>query len=174
MIDDARELASIALFYLFGDSVIPNAQQLNAVSQLLLKQKEWVAAYTDLRTDFLLISHSAPVVLGISPDIFHAKQKYPTIDFVIPREGSFLMVDCFLLAKSTTKDEYIYQFLNYLYRPEVIEKYVNRFYFFPTVKSVTVEWSDLFDRGNTVLEQLRFLNYSFSDQQLRKVWVTVK
>ena len=174
IIDDARELTSIALFYLFGNNVIPDDKQLDAVLDLLLEQKKWVAAYTDLRTDFLLISRSAPVVLGISSDIYHAKKTHPHIDFLVPEEGSFAMVDSFLIPVSTRKDELVYAFLNYLYQPDIIAKYAARFYWFPVTDHIGDENSHIIMPTPSLFSQSRFINYQIPDQQLRKLWVTLK
>lgn len=176
MLDDARELVSIAALYLFGkDKNVLNRQDLQKIQELLIDQKKRVVMYTDLRADYLLVSQSAPVVLGLSSDLYHAMRKYKNIQFLIPKEGSFLILDTLMIPASTKKDDLVYDFLNYLYQPHIIRKYADRYNFFPALQGVvTDEDRYLMTPTKSLFNRLRFFSYDIPEQPLRDLWIALK
>jgi spermidine/putrescine transport system substrate-binding protein len=177
MLDDAREVVSIAALYLFGKKKKNDItdDELEKVKQLLLAQKKLVAMYTDLRTDYLLASGTVPVVLGISSNIYNAMRQRKNIQFLLPKEGSFLVIDVMLLPHTTQKENLVYEFLNYLYKPEILQKYADRYNFFPVRDGVTSCENRFFlTPAQSLFSSLRFFNYAISEQQLRDLWITLK
>lgn len=137
MTDSAREAIMIASQYLYGSiNALTNLETQKAVEQLLLKQKPWVEMYSDVRSGDLLASKSCAVVAALSPDITRLKKEYPNIAFILPKEGSFMLIDAFLIPVLSEKDDMTYQFLNYLYRKEVVEHNVERYGFCSPVVDV--------------------------------------
>ncbi len=138
MTDSAREAIMIATQYLYGSiDALSRPEALHAVQQLLLKQKQWVEVYSDVRSGDLLASKSCAVVAALSPDIARLKKEYPNISFILPKEGSFMLIDAFLIPVLSEKDDLTYQFLNYLYRPDVVKHNVERYGFCSPVMDVT-------------------------------------
>lgn len=176
MLDDAREIVSIAALYLFGKKkhVLSDAD-LQKIQQLLIRQKKRVVMYTDLRTDYLLVSQSAPVVLGLSSDLYHAMRKYKNIQFMIPKEGSFMILDTLMIPASTKKDDLVYDFLNYLYQPDIIKKYADRYNFFPALQGVVTDKDRYFmTPTKSLFSRLRFFSYDIPEQALRDLWIALK
>ncbi len=175
MLDDAREVVSIAALYLFGKKQALTIEELEQVKDLLLKQKERVEVYTDLRTDYLLVSETAPVVLGISSDIYQAMRNYSNIHFLLPKEGSFMVIDTWLIPEITQKEDLVYEFLNYLYQPEILQKYADRYNFFPVMAGVASEEDRFFLTPTTSLfSRLQFFTYAIPEQQLQDLWIALK
>ncbi len=175
MLDDAREIVSIAAQYLFGKKATLDTPELEQVKELLIHQKERVAMYTDLRTDYLLIAGTVPVALGISSNIYNAMRQDDTIQFLLPKEGSFLVIDVLLLPHTTKKEELVYEFLNYLYQPDILQKYADRYNFFPVREGVTSCENRFFlTPAQSLFASLRFFTYAISEQQLRDLWITLK
>ncbi len=176
MLDDAREIVSIAALYLFGADVHTlTSDHMREIGTLLQKQKKRVAMYTDLRTDYLLVSQSAPIVLGISADIYRAMRTYDSIKFLVPKEGSFLIMDMWLLPKTTKKDDWVYQFLAYLYQPEVMKRYADRFNFFPAVEGIADGRERyLLTPTKSLFSRLRLFDYDIPEQLLREIWISLK
>lgn len=140
MTDDPREVILLAAYYLFGSiDDINRKEKLASIQELLLKQKKWVDVYTDQRTEDLLTMKSSPVVAALSPDIIRAMPYDEDLDFLIPQEGSFLVVDSFVLPVGSTKDELVYQLLNFLYQPKILQRHFDKFGFFPPLKDVINE-----------------------------------
>ncbi len=177
MLDDVREVISVAALYLFGkdhDKKLTH-DEINQIKQLLIKQKPWVAMYNDLSTDYLLISDTSAVVMGLSSDIYQAMREYDNIDFIIPREGGFILVDHFVIPATCTNDDLVYQFLNFLYRPDVMSVYASRYYFFPVRTGVMGKKDHHMIRPTeSLLSQLSFFNYQIPQEAVRSVWIALK
>jgi len=176
MIDDARELVSLAALYLYGDVQNLSPDRLVEIQKLLLEQREWVRVYDDMRTDYVLLAKTCPVSVVVSADISRTMRYFDTIKFLLPEEGSFALIDSFAMPATSTKDEYVYAFLNYLYTPEVLQKYIDRFGFFPPMQGVnppdvnfpyTEPTQELFDK-------LHFFSTKISAAELNKVWISLK
>ncbi len=175
MLDDAREVVSIAAQYLFGKKNTLNDAELDQVKELLIKQKERVAMYTDLRTDYLLISGTVPIVLGISSNVYNAMRQHKNIHFLLPKEGSFIVIDVMLLPHTTKKEDLVYEFLDYLYKPDILQKYADRYNFFPVREGVTSCENRFFlTPAQSLFSSLRFFTYAISEQQLRELWIALK
>jgi spermidine/putrescine transport system substrate-binding protein len=176
MLDDAREIVSIAALYLFGPKKsILTAQDLAQIKELLLKQKKRVAMYTDLRTDYILLSGAVPVTMGISSNIYNAMRHHKNIHFLMPKEGSFILIDLWLLPQTTKKEDLVYEFLNFLYQPDILQKYADRYNFFPVRDEVTSSDNRFFlAPTKTLFSSLRFFNYVISEQPLRELWIALK
>lgn len=176
MIDDVRELILLAALYLYGDIKEITLEQLAEIQGLLMKQKEWVRVYSDTRTDYVLIAKTCPVSVVVSSDVSRTMRYYENIKFLLPQEGSFALIDSFAVPATTTKDEYVYAFLNYLYSPKVLQKYIDRFGFFPPRKAVNPpEVNFPYTEPTTELfEKLNFFSTQISAAELNKVWIALK
>lgn len=175
MIDDAREIVSIAAFYLFGDKHRLTPDDLILIKNLLIDQKKQVVMYTDLRTDYILTSKMAPITLGTSSDIFSGMKLFPHLDFLIPKEGSFIVINVMCLPTKTEKDTLVYAFINYLYQPKIMKKYLDKYNFFP-VRDGLISKNSRFGLIPTrsLIAQLHFFNYIIPEQKLRDLWISLK
>jgi spermidine/putrescine transport system substrate-binding protein len=172
MTDSAREAIMIATQYLYGSiDALAKPGTLEAVQQILLKQKQWVEVYSDVRSGDLLASKSCAVVAALSPDITRLKKEYPNISFVLPKEGSFMLIDAFLIPVLSQKDELTYQFLNYLYRPEVVQHNIERYGFCSPVIDVKADGGmecPIVDRKN-----LEFFRSVIPEFMINDIWVNL-
>lgn len=176
MVDDVRELVLIAAYYLFGSIDGLTDKHIALIKQLLRRQKKWVYGYTDLRAEYLVASKTSPVVLVLSADIARVMPFFDHIDFVVPREGSFLIIDSFAFCKASEKEELVYQFLNYIYRPDVLQHYVDKFGFFPPTVNVrpTFVRRGLSMPTDRMIRKLVFFKNVLPDQALNDVWISLK
>lgn len=175
MLDDGRESMLIAAQYLYKDSYHLNKQQIDAIEKLLLKQKPWVVMYTDMRADYLLTSQTAPVVITSNSEIIRATRQKPQIKFVVPKEGGFILIDTIAIPAATDKDEFVYAFLNYLFSPEILKKYADKFGFFPT--SDRVPYTIPFAKDQTLEQLMKQLAFFSTDLPMRvthEFWVSLK
>jgi spermidine/putrescine transport system substrate-binding protein len=136
MREDIRELIFIAAYYLFNRVDNLSDAQFEEIKKLLVAQKKYVTLYADERIDSLLISQTCPLVLTISGDIARLMSHYPSIDFVIPKEGSFVDIDSFVIPSLSESTADIYTFLRFLYLPATMSHYARLFRFSPPVKTV--------------------------------------
>jgi spermidine/putrescine-binding protein len=131
--------------------------------------------YTDLRTDYLLVSQSAPAVLGISSDIYHAMEEYDTINFLLPKEGSFILIDMWLIPNVTQKEDWVYQFLSYVYRPEVVKEFADLYNFFPAMRDVPAgDNRYVLTPTQSLFSRVRLFDYDIPEQQMRELWISLK
>ena len=176
MINNAREAILIAAFYLFGSIDNLTKEKIEMVKKLLIKQKKWVEVYTDLRSDYLLLSGAAPVAVGMSGEIWHATRFDKTIDFLIPKEGTFMIIDSIALPAKSKKKDLVYKFINYLYRPEVVEFHTDKYSLFPVTTNVKL--SDYFVHSMKRIwneaKKLEFFRNVLSENQLNEIWIELR
>ncbi len=173
MTDNIREAICIPTFYLFGSiEALKDSANIEKVERLLIEQKKHVEVYSEVRTEDLLLSKSCPVVVGLSNDIWRAMREDSDIEFVIPKEGSFLSIDSIVLPKSTNKDDLVYQFINYLYRKEVFEYHVNKYGLCPTLKTIKPDCEKCCPSGSQ-FEQLYFIKDVVPKSKLNELWLSV-
>lgn len=140
MMENIVQMCSIAKFYLNSNTVFykDHESTLKSTLQLLVLQKKYrrVIAYTESRIEYMLASGECAACLCSSADIAKMVSHFEHIVFVVPKEGSFASLDSFVITSQTTKDDLIYAFLNYLYQPIVMGKYVEKFQFPSPIKSI--------------------------------------
>jgi spermidine/putrescine transport system substrate-binding protein len=124
MTDQAREAVSVAARYLYGSvDALHDVSAQEAVQQLLIAQKARVSLYSSERIDDMLASENCAIAFGLGSDIMRAKIHNEAVSFIVPQEGSFLIIDSIALTNYARQD-LVYQFINYLYRPDVMEHHV--------------------------------------------------
>lgn len=182
MLNAPRDVLFIAAQYLFGSIDNLDQERLKHIRKLLIDQKKHVEAYTeaDVRVDSLLLSKTCPVVVSTTPFMAKIMKKYPTLDFLVPQEGSFMVIDNIALPATTTKDDYIYEFINYLYRPDVIKHHVATFAFFPATDDINeiLEQNhvprSIIEAHHNYRNNLDFFRNVISPYALNEIWVALK
>ena len=167
-------------FFKFDNGLVSDVssgkQNIDKITQLLITQKPIVELYTESRGEYLLASRASALTVLLSADVAKAMKIYPHIDFFIPKEGSFMLIDSFALSVHTHKDELIYQFLNYLYQPEILKIYVDKFIFFPATTNVTPAFQP--DVLKMPLESgsppIDFYRSVFPVKVLSDIWIALK
>ncbi|MBS1987246.1 spermidine/putrescine ABC transporter substrate-binding protein [Candidatus Dependentiae bacterium] len=172
--DVPRRALAIASYYLFGDEqAIADPEKRTAVEQLLIKQKEWVRMYTDIRGEDLLATKNCPVVMTIASDLWMIKREYPHLLFKIPQEGTFITIDSFVIPKASNKQDLVYEFLNYLYRPEIVAYHATRYGFCPPVEDADITGSGIFCPTSEQLSKFHFFKNSIPESLVNDLWVSI-
>lgn len=172
MLDAAREAVLLAAFFLFGSSDIAMTQtHIQAIKKLLLDQKAWVSAYTESNVEHLLLSKSCPVVVAMGPDILRIKRTNENIDFVIPKEGSFKVVDSLAIPAKSTKTDLVYQFINYLFRPEVIVHHRSKFGMCCPIKKLQTRQELLYCPDNEQFSKMKYFKTTIPETLLNEIWI---
>jgi len=174
MIDDARELILIAARYLFGNISSLNDAQLQEIQALLIQQKQWVEVYTEDRANYLLASKACPVAVILSAVVARIMRTFKNIEFFIPEEGSFLVIDSFAMPAASNKDEYVYSFLNYMYKPEVLSHYINKFGYFSPLKTSDTSHEAFAILGPNKFTKVDFFRNIISKKQMSNIWIALK
>jgi len=174
MTDTIREAIYIPAQYLFGNiEALNDPENVEKVKELLIQQKKHVEVYSEVRAEDMLLAKSCPAVLGLSNDIWRAKRENPDIEFLIPKEGSFLSIDSVVIPKSTDKDDLIYQFINFLYQNDVFKHHVEKYGLCPTLKTIEAEGGEQFCPTGATFKQLHFFKDILPKKKLNEIWLAV-
>jgi len=176
MANNPREAVLLAAFYLFGSIDNLDDDKMEKIKTLLTKQKKWVEVYSDLRSDFLLSSGTCPVSVGTSGEIWQAVRWDEDLDFLIPKEGTFLLIDSIAISAASTKGDLVYKFINYLYRPDVMWHHVDKYSIFPVTNNVSLsdEFIKPIERIWREAKKIEFFRNVLSEEQINKVWIELK
>jgi len=180
MINDPVEAILIASFYLYGlvDELSP--EQLQATTDLLIQQKEWVAAYADFRGDYFLATKNCPVILSSSSYIWRTMRKFPFVSFVVPKEGSFVTIENLCIPIASNKEHLTYQLMNFLYRPESMATHYETYGIFPATLDVLArldlddQTKELLNSSPETFKKFHFTRMITSQENIRDSWVQVK
>lgn len=173
MSDDPRRATALAQFYLFKNQKKLTAEQIQAITALLHKQKNWVELYSDVRGEELLAAQSCPVVLTISPDLWRIQQEFPQLKFVVPQEGSFMVLDSFIIPATSQKKALAYQLLNFLYEPSILKQNATQFGFCPPLTTIDVKQFGILCPDEQLMQQLQFFNQELSKDVINAIWIAV-
>lgn len=175
--EDIRPLVLTAALYLFGRLEQLSPIEIDQIKKLLIEQKKRVEIYTDHRAEYVLASGVVPIVAGLSGDFLKVMNRFENINFLIPKEGAFAVIDSFAIPAASQKDELIYPFLNYIFSKDVVKKYVDKFEFFPAVK-VDVEYearfADFIEPTVELFGNVHFFKNVVSSNVLNDVLIALK
>lgn len=174
MLNNAREVAALASFYLFGKVKKLNRQEMEQVKKLLITQKKRVEVYTDLRANYLLFSKTSPIAVCTAGDIW--QYDIPGLGFFVPREGSFVVIDSVCVPTSCTNLDLVYQFINFLYERDVMLHHVNLYSIWPALIDVPAK-----ERGRQLMAEslqkfdtFQFFGHVASERELDDLWIALK
>jgi spermidine/putrescine transport system substrate-binding protein len=183
MIDEETELVRIAAQYLYGNPDDLNDIQLESIKKLFIQQRPKVEVYSEMRGDYLLASGTSPLAITQSGYIWQAMQQNEHIDFLIPREGSFMVIDTMVIPKQSTQQELVYQFINFLYQEELIMRMYKAYGFLPALRPL-LEKLDLGYLGGLsyILDSERFSQIQFfkrfkrteDQEKISAMWIDIK
>jgi len=175
MIEGPREGVLIAAQYLFGSTDnLNDPARIEAIKKLLVDQKSRVKAYTEWGVEYLLMSKAAPVVVTDCAEIERIKTFAPNITFILPEEGGFLLIDSLALTSQTKKDDLVYQFINFLYRPEVISYHRIKFGMCPpTNDPQSPEEQNLFCPTDAQFAKMSFFKADIPERLFTNIWLTL-
>jgi spermidine/putrescine transport system substrate-binding protein len=167
--DDPREAIMIAALYLFGNlEALRDKENQKKVVQLLIDQKKYVEVYTSSRADSLLQNQSCALASIMSPEFLRLADT-SHIKMAVPQKDAVIVVDSIAIPKETKKDDLVYQFLNYLYRPEVVAHHVKSFGYCSPLKGSDSSYFCPLDRFN----DFHFFKEILSDELINELWVEV-
>lgn len=131
MLNTPREACLIVAQYMLGGIDGITNENLPTIFNTLRTQKNWVEAYTETRADALVATKAACAAIIATPFMMRAMESYPELDFLIPKEGAFIVIDNFAIPVGSKKEELTYQLINYLYSKKAIAHSFNTFTFLP-------------------------------------------
>ena len=137
MIDDAMDLVSIALKTLGFSINTTDQNELKQAFELLKQQQQHVLAYALSISTIQDTSMADKVYAAVtySGDFYSLKSesKYNDWQYVAPKEGSPLWIDCLAISKTSQHPQEAKELVNFLLRPDVIRLNSDLMGFAPTL-----------------------------------------
>jgi spermidine/putrescine transport system substrate-binding protein len=132
MLEDPLEAILYAGLYLFGKVDHFSSEEYEAIKELLIRQKKWIECYSNSSLYYYLLGNIVPMAL--TPGIFMRKLSSEFKDFVfmIPKEGSLLVIENFAIPACSKKIDLVYQFITFLLSKEVAARHSAMYGFNPT------------------------------------------
>ena len=97
-------------------------QDVQTISQMMIKQKPFVKVFHEDNGQDLLAKGEVDLVLEYNGDMAQVMMEDPDLDFVIPKEGSQLNSDTLCIPKGAPHPKNAHAFINYLLDAEVGKK----------------------------------------------------
>jgi len=127
--DDARYTFAGVLIYLGFDPNTTNPEEINKARDLLLKNKNIIAAFVPDTGQTLLDQGEVNLTMEWSGDIFQVMKENPNLRYAIPKEGTILFSDNMAIPKGAVHKELAEKFINFVLLPEVGAKISNSTHF---------------------------------------------
>lgn len=167
LLDSAEEIVSLALLYL---KLNPNSQKpedLAKASDLLKNIRPFIKNINSMLYFNNLASGDNCLVVGYSGDIIQAKQiaqksnKDYDIEYILPKEGSFITMDLMAIPVNAPHRENAYKFLDFILRADIAADIANHIgYTSPNLASYPLIKTEFFHNFN--IYPLQKENYEFN------------
>lgn len=131
LLDSASEMFNMALVYIGKDPNSQNPDDLNAAAEALMKIRPFIRYIDTQRMITDLANGEICLAVGYSGDILQARDRADEnktgheVSYSIPKEGSIIWFDSYLVTKDAPHPKNAHTFINYMLRPEVIAAVTN-------------------------------------------------
>lgn len=119
MQNSVRDAYCVALSYLGYDINTLNETEIEEATEILLKQKPLVQAYVVDQVRDKMIKNSAALGVIYSGEAIYMQRENENLEYVIPKEGSNVWIDGWVIPKNCKNKEGAEAFINFLCRPEI-------------------------------------------------------
>lgn len=119
MQDSVRDALGITLKYLGYSLNSTDLDELNEAKNLLMEQKPLVQAYVVDQVRDKMIGNEAALGVIYSGEAIFTQQENPDLEYVIPKEGSNVWIDSWVIPKNSQNKENAEAFINFLCRPDI-------------------------------------------------------
>lgn len=119
-----RDAFGVTLKYLGYSLNSTSEQEIEQAKQKLLEQKNSgvVQAYVIDEVRDKMIAGEAAIGVIYSGEALTCQKENPDLEYVIPKEGSNIWLDCWVIPKGAKNKENAEKFLDFLCRPEIMKK----------------------------------------------------
>ena len=119
MQDSVRDAVGVTLKYLGYSLNSTDLDELDAAKKLLIKQKPLVQAYVIDQVRDKMIGNEAAIGVIYSGEAYYTKSENPSLEYVIPKEGSNVWIDAWVIPKNAKNKANAEKFINFLCRPDI-------------------------------------------------------
>lgn len=125
MLDNARDCVSMALLMLGFPETTTDEAHFEKVRELLLKQKPLVKQYASSTYVDSLVTGEVALAMAWSGDVLQAVKENPQLDYVIPKEGSYMWADNLCLVRGSRHKADALRLVDYLIEGDVAAEIAN-------------------------------------------------
>jgi spermidine/putrescine-binding protein len=122
MQDSVRDAFAVALKSLGYSLNSTDETQLNEAKDLLIEQKPLVQAYVIDQVRDKMIGNEAALGVIYSGEAIYTQRENPDLEYVIPKEGSNVWIDSWVIPKDAEHKENAEKFINFLCRADIALK----------------------------------------------------
>lgn len=119
MQDSVRDAFAVALKYLGYSINSTDLDELHEARDLLIKQKPLVQAYVIDQVRDKMIGNEAALGVIYSGEAIFTQKENPNLEYVIPKEGSNVWIDSWVIPKNAKHKANAEKFINFLCRPDI-------------------------------------------------------
>ena len=122
MQDSVRDAFGVTLKYLGYSLNSTDLDELNEAKNLLIKQKPLVQAYVVDQVRDKMIGNEAAIGVIYSGEAIYTQKENPNLEYVIPKEGSNIWIDSWVIPKNAEHKENAEKFIDFMCRGDVALK----------------------------------------------------
>lgn len=181
MYDSIRDSIMVTLAYLGYDINSVNPDELAEAGELLLKQKPFVRGYgaDNIKED--MVGGSVALAVDYSGAAVQAIMENEDLAYVVPKEGSNVWMDNFVVLKSSANKEAAERFINFMCDPQVAARN-SEFVGYTTPNEAALEYvgeeftsNSAYTIPDDVLERCKYFKDLGDNMQLyNDVWMKIK
>ena len=119
MQDSVRDAFGVTLKYLGYSLNSIDLDELTEAKNLLIEQKPLVQAYVIDQVRDKMIGNEAALGVIYSGEAIYTHKENPNLEYVIPKEGSNIWIDSWVIPKNAEHKENAEKFINFLCRPDI-------------------------------------------------------
>jgi spermidine/putrescine transport system permease protein len=119
MINSVRDAMGIALKYLGYSLNSTNKEELEEATKLLIEQKPLVQSYVVDQVRDKMIGNNAAIGIIYSGEAIYTQRENSDLIYVVPKEGSNIWIDGWVIPKNSENKENAEKFINFLCRPDI-------------------------------------------------------
>ena len=119
MQDSVRDAFAVALKYKGHSLNSTDLDELEEAKELLIEQKPRVQAYVIDQVRDKMIGNEAAIGVIYSGEAIYTQLENPNLEYVIPKEGSNVWIDSWVIPKNAKHKENAEAFINFLCRPDI-------------------------------------------------------
>lgn len=116
---EASMLIPLVLKYLGYSVNDTDPKHLKQAEDLLIKQKKYVKVFAREDGQDLLLSKEVDIVMEFNGDIMQVMKEDSDLNYVVPKEGSFLWFDNLAIPVGAKHPDNAHAFINFLFDPQI-------------------------------------------------------
>ena len=180
MLDNPTESIFFTAIYLFGNVKNLTDTKLEKIKEVLTQQKKWVEIYTSGSLQYYLLANVVNIAVAstaFTKKILDISDEY---EFVIPQEGSILVIDLLTIPKLSKKADFAYQFINFLLSKKISAMNSKEYGYNPANKLAQEEIDEKFTKNKAffpdqkTFKKLHLMHNEVDPKKIEDLWLSVR